>query len=262
MQNLLGLVVLIAALIGSYALMGPFAIAALIGGLIFFAIKGYMVTIDENKNKKSTNRTSSAYESFDEPDEDMIKRQKEAKKALEELDLWGPEDKHTEKDIEPKLIDVVKKIDTSNLGVLARVYNDLGTYSDSVNWEDEDPKRKMAYAYARRIAAAGLVLQGIWKREDYNYNKTMFVSYQHTTGQSREFQDAAGEQARELMRSYDSRITDTAVYNMVSLLETNGIPLPHESGKLLSFDELITQMNNADLSKSIETMRQLSNRLQ
>lgn len=259
MQNLLGLVVLIAALVGSYALMGPFAIVALIGGLIFFAIKGYMVTMEENKNKKYT---KSDYKSVDEPDEEMLKRQERARKRLEELDLSAPITNRENVTVKSKLIDVVKKDDESNLGVFARVYNDLGHYADNVDWDEENPKRKMAYAYARRIAAAGLVLQGIWTKKEYDYNKNMLLSYQHTTGQSKGFQDEAGEQARELMRSYDSKITDVAIYNMISLMETNGIPLAHESGKLLSSDELIAQMNSVELSKSIETMRQLNNRLQ
>ena len=91
---------------------------------------------------------------------------------------------------EKKLVDCVDKVEDSEYGLFVNIMNDLGSYIDKVG-EDEDKLRMMAYAYARRFAAAGLCAQGAWDREAFDYTYNLFKSFQINTGQSVEFQKNA-----------------------------------------------------------------------
>jgi len=138
-----------------------------------------------------------------------------------------------------RLIECVKKNDFSDGGVFVNLYNDLGTYIESAG-EHEDSLRKMAYAYARRCAGAGLCAQGIWGEEELSYNLKIFHSFQQLTGQTVEFQETAAAQSIELIESYDSRLKKELVHGIVSMIENSNNPsLAKENGRILTVDELI-----------------------
>ena len=124
-----------------------------------------------------------------------------------------------------RLITLVKKTDDSEHGVFVKIQNDIGAYIAEAG-ESENNLRKMAYAYARRASAAGLYLQGIWERKDYAYSFTMFKNFQQVTEQTTEFQNEAAQQAAELLKSYDSRLTLELISLMITMVESGDVPSP------------------------------------
>lgn len=109
-------------------------------------------------------------------------------------------------DNELRLIDVVKKISNLHEGVFANINNNLGEHFSQGNVSRSSPIILMAYAYARRTAAAGLFLQGVFDRGTYKIASSTFTAMQLHTGHTVEFQEEAGRQAEELLVSYDSRL--------------------------------------------------------
>ncbi len=91
-----------------------------------------------------------------------------------------------------RLVHCVEKIDDNDYGVFVNIMNDLGSYVERVG-SKEDKLRQMAYAYARRMAAAGLCAQGIWGQEEFDYTYNLFKTFQLSTGQTVEFQEKASE---------------------------------------------------------------------
>jgi len=105
-----------------------------------------------------------------------------------------------------QLIDFVDKIDDPEKGAFANIMNDLGSYITKVG-KGEDKLRKMAYGYARRTAAAGLCAQGVWGQQDFDYTCNVFFALQQETGQTVEFQETANNQAIQLIKTYDPRLS-------------------------------------------------------
>ena len=98
-----------------------------------------------------------------------------------------------------RLEDLVEKKYNTKEGVFVNIMNDLAKFSSSDNLTDK--LVKMSYAYARRTSGAGLYLQGILTRDDFNYQQMMF-------------QEKAAEIANNFLLSYDARLTR----NMISLI--------------------------------------------
>lgn len=126
---------------------------------------------------------------------------------------------------EKRLIDVVEKNLNNEWGIFANIMNDLGEYSKEYGPNDQHDNilRFMAYAYARRTAAAGLFLQGHWSREYYDYSSSFFKSVQLSTGQSVEFQENAAEQSIELLMSYDKRLDKKIIGLITGSVELNQV---------------------------------------
>lgn len=142
-----------------------------------------------------------------------------------------------------RLVECVQKIDQSDGGVFVNIYNDLGVYIERVGL-DEDNLKRMASAYARRAAGAGLCAQGIWGAEELSYVLTIFHASQQTTGQSIEFQAEAYEQAIELIQSYDAKLNKEVMSSIVHLMESSENPSQvQESGRILTVDKLLEMFN-------------------
>ena len=105
-----------------------------------------------------------------------------------------------------RLIDIVRKINRSNLGPFEDVNRDLANYIEK-NFETCDPMIKMAYGYARRVAMTGLFFQGVIEQNVVNHVQDIFVGLQKITGQTIEFQREAAVQATEVLQSYVPRLT-------------------------------------------------------
>ncbi len=116
---------------------------------------------------------------------------------------------------EIRLIDVVQKRNNLDDGVFANINNDL---NESIT-RDNDVMIRMAYGYARRTAAAGLFLQGVFSRENYMQASNIFKSLQLQTGQSVEFQEEAASQSNELLLSYSQRLTKNMISKITSVVE-------------------------------------------
>ncbi len=114
--------------------------------------------------------------------------------------LLGVEDA---KKAPPRLIDFVKQKDNSTHGEFVRLNNDLAFFIDDYkDKEDNDPMVMMAYAYARRIAVAGMFFQGLAGKDLFDYVYDIFKKHQVSTGVSVDFQEQAGEQGMELALKY------------------------------------------------------------
>ncbi len=136
-----------------------------------------------------------------------------------------------------RLVHCVEKIDDNDYGVFVNIMNDLGSYVERVG-SKEDKLRQMAYAYARRMAAAGLCAQGIWGQEEFDYTYNLFKTFQLSTGQTVEFQEKASEQAIELIESYDSRLTQEIQAVITSMIMQDASRAKN-IGKIFSVDELL-----------------------
>ena len=79
----------------------------------------------------------------------------------------------------------------------------------------------MAYAYARRSVAAGLLYQGVFSLDQFRHVNDVFIAFQINTGHTAEFQEAAFDQAAELTSSYDPRLDR----NILSLLVVGALDL-------------------------------------
>lgn len=121
-----------------------------------------------------------------------------------------------------RLIDVVKKENNSG-NAFTDINNDLGTYIDGD--KDCDPLIMMAYGYARRASVAGLCLQRIVDKGQYDYVYQIFKSLQISTGQTQEFQKEAADQARELIYSYTNLFSEDALNTMVVMVEDGLVEL-------------------------------------
>jgi len=139
------------------------------------------------------------------------------------------------------LVDVVQKKENHEWGIFANIMNDLGEYSKKYGENDKQYNvlRFMAYAYARRTAAAGLYLQGYWNRKYYNHVSDFFKSAQLFTGQSFEFQEDAGSQSVELLMSYDQRLNKSLVGQITTVVELNLVESAYEQGIIYTYEEII-----------------------
>ena len=137
-----------------------------------------------------------------------------------------------------KLVSMVQKINNTRDGVFGNINNDLNDFSATYEYEN-NILMKMAYAYARRSVAAGLFLQGVFSREDYQQASTIFKILQRQTGQSVEFQQEASNQALELLFSYSSRLTNTMISNIVTVVELEQVKSAYEYDTYYQFNDVL-----------------------
>ena len=142
----------------------------------------------------------------------------------------GSSDKNT------RLAHCVDKLDKQE-NIFVNVMNDLGSYVEQVG-ENDTNLRKMAYAYARRIAAAGLCAQGIWGQEEYDYILTIFHSFQQMTEHTVEFQEKASAQAVEYIQSYDARLDKKFLLSLVAVASSDASKAKN-CGTIFSVEDLI-----------------------
>lgn len=131
---------------------------------------------------------------------------------------------------EQKLVDVVRKTHNLQCGIFGNISDDLG----DLQIPELSPKVRMAYAYARRFAAAGLYVQGVFSYDQYMYICTVFMSFQVTTakdanllpGEDVSFQEDALYQAAELLITYDRRFNISFIKFFGTILNTQGKSFP------------------------------------
>ncbi len=107
-----------------------------------------------------------------------------------------------------KLIDVVKQNNRFIGGVFGNISEDIG---EAISMKNLTPKIQMAYAYARRIAASALYLQGYFSVKTFFYINSIFKGYQRKTGHSFDFQEEAFQEALELLEIYNPKLTREVV---------------------------------------------------
>lgn len=141
---------------------------------------------------------------------------------------------------ELRLVNVIKKINNLEEGVFANINNDLN-YSLK---EEHDIMIKMAYAYARRVVAAALYLQGVFNKEAYIQAKNVFLSFQMTTGQSVDFQESAYDQALELLTSYDKRFNKVFNSQIITIIELNKIESAYDNNQYFTDHQIFNLFEN------------------
>lgn len=124
----------------------------------------------------------------------------------QELSESGPSVFSPEVKASKRLVEVVERKAITDLGPFEDLNRDLGAFIEK-NFETCDPTVKMAYAYARRTAMAGLFFQGIVGENVVKHVQDIFESFQKLTGQTIVFQREAASQATEIVSSYVPRVT-------------------------------------------------------
>lgn len=146
-----------------------------------------------------------------------------------------------------RLINIVKKNNNLPEGIFSNINNDL---NDSISM-DHDIMILMAYGYARRTVAAGLYLQGVFNRENYEQASNIFKSLQLRTGQSVEFQEEAAKQADELLFSYDSRINKDFITKTTSIVELNQAMSAYDNNVFYSDEQILEMFNPTPWKKTL-----------
>lgn len=137
-----------------------------------------------------------------------------------------------------KFVDILQKINNTRDGTFGNINNDLNDFSLTSEFEN-NILMKMAYAYARRSVAAGLFLQGVFSRQDYQRASTIFKILQRETGQSVEFQKEASNQASELLFSYSSRLDNTMISKIVTVVELEQVKSAYEHNVYHQFNDVL-----------------------
>jgi hypothetical protein len=146
------------------------------------------------------------------------------------------------------LVHLVKKISNNELGVFANIMDDLGIFSQNLDYDldsanDEEKMHFMAYAYARRSVGAALVAQGVWGESELEHQIKFFGSTQIRTIHTRNFQEMASKQANELIQSYDDRLTLSLVSSIIIPFISKPpeeTEYPKDLGSIVSADDLIS----------------------
>ena len=136
----------------------------------------------------------------------------------------------SKKNMEQKLVNIVKKNHNLQCGIFGNISDDLG----ELQIPELSPMVQMAYAYARRFAAGGLYVQGVFSYDQYMYICTVFMSYQITTtkdanllpGEDVSFQEEALKQAAELLITYDPRFNISFIKFFGTVLSFQGKNFP------------------------------------
>lgn len=149
-----------------------------------------------------------------------------------------------------KLVTEVKKISTNKIGAFARAYEDLARLREeyaSVDLSTTDYETKMimmAYAYALRTSAAGLLGQGIWGWEELIAAIQEFQRFQHLTIHTKDFQETAADQAQELWESYDERLKRDVLSRLTVpflIAKPYSIPIARDMGFSYDLNEIIEE---------------------
>lgn len=136
------------------------------------------------------------------------------------------------------LIDMVKEKDDSGYGGFVRLNNDLALFVD--DYKQKDPLIMMAYAYARRIAVAGMFFQGLAGKDLFDYVYDIFKNYQASTGVSVDFQEQAAAQAVELALKYLPEMNRDHIRLMTGLAAQGYNAYGSQSGLTLENSEVLT----------------------
>ena len=122
------------------------------------------------------------------------------------------------------LLDIVEKVNDLEEGIFANINNDIA-YVNYLNYANNV---KMTYAYVRRLAAAGLFLQGIFSEDDYLRASMIFKNMQIITYAKNEldntnyyFQEKCAKECEEFVQSYDKRLTKEFYICIMAMVETN-----------------------------------------
>lgn len=120
-----------------------------------------------------------------------------------------------------KFLDKVEKIYKTKEGIFVNIMNDLSVFVKDFNGYNNDNKLDMmSYAYTRRVVSCAIFLQGIFNKEQLQYQERMFYYTQLNTDKSVYFQEKALENAIELLLSYHNDLKKEIVTLIVKFAIT------------------------------------------
>jgi hypothetical protein len=141
-----------------------------------------------------------------------------------------------QKSSENSLAKVIIKGEKSGYGAFLDINNDLAAFFEDVN-KDYDPLIMMTNAYARRVVTAGMVLQGIVEKSQFDYVGTVFRATQANTIHTVEFQEEAYDEAVKLIHSYTNLFDKQSLSLIVSLVQDGNVLTPSE-GEVLEIETI------------------------
>lgn len=138
-------------------------------------------------------------------------------------------------------------------GAFANLWSDLDNYYKDLSKTEEfktgcmNMIHLMAYGYARKIAGAGLFLQGYHNKQRWERDLYVFHDLQTYTNKGLEFQEEASLQALELVKSYNIDLDENTT-NYIVEKANNDSQSVHSIETNLSVNQLIYESkNNNDL---------------
>lgn len=148
------------------------------------------------------------------------------------------------------LKNIVLKKNNLAQGIFANINNDLNETFTNLEYRIEKLSQQeklnyMSYAYARRTAAAGLVLQGVFDLKDFKHAQKFFEAIQVQTIHTKEFQENAAYYANKFIQSYDNRLSD---YFLKHILITvykypDNFKVMKDENKYLTYEELLDSLS-------------------
>ena len=142
--------------------------------------------------------------------------------------------------INEKLPFEVKKIYHEKEGKFVNLMNDLSAckYANTIAKPDEYVYW-MAYAYARRTAAAGLFLQDILNKEQFCYQYTIWTNVAIKTDPGVDFQEEAARISDEIVLTYDKRFNKDFIKYINSVVVGSCIKNTGELVKITKYGMLV-----------------------
>ena len=128
------------------------------------------------------------------------------------------------------------------------ISDDLGHSANAIM--KSNPLVKMSYGYARRSAAAALYVQGLFEKAGYDQSVTIFKALQHQTGQTVEFQEAAGADASSFLKSYHYVISELFERKVIQIANAYEIPM-----RRLSDADLIADVMETAYAESVNHLK-------
>ncbi len=133
--------------------------------------------------------------------------------------------------------EVFKNIKSDLIGNMSKYY--LSIYKDT----DEYKVMQLADAKVNDVVVAGLLLQGLCNKSDYDDAYNNLNEIQDYTNLSEELMREATIQAVEFIQSYESKITEIVLRNIISITHNQlNEKKPVDPEHYLTFDELIDIM--------------------
>lgn len=124
--------------------------------------------------------------------------------------------------------------------VFVDINNDLGDAAEVIMASSE--LIKMAYGYARRACAFAMYAQGLIDQALLDHVQMIFKGLQLKTGQSKEFQEAAYDEAIAFMQSYHWQLNRFSILAIRNIAENYDRP---ESGPISDVDLLVGAIDAA-----------------
>lgn len=149
------------------------------------------------------------------------------------------------------LKDLIEKRNNLKEGIFANINNDLNESLQKLeikldsNSSYDEKLFHMSYAYARRTAAAALVLQGVFSIKNFQHAQKVFQATQTNTIHTKEFQELASFYGHQYILSYDNNLTlDILGKILLPVLQNHSddVKTAKDLGLYFTYEELLNNI--------------------